>query len=70
MIYNFGTSNINVKLQQAKARKGHIDRTIASSARSKGGTLNMDYFRLKRESKQLQEQIIQINRSLHPDIIA
>jgi hypothetical protein len=70
MIDHFGTNNINVQLQQCKARKNNIDKSIATSQRASKGTLNFDYFRLKRESKKLQEKITKINRSLHPDIIA
>jgi hypothetical protein len=71
MINNFGTSNMNVQLQQFKVRKNQVDKAISSSNRfAEKSALNFDYFRLKRESKKLQEQITNINRSLHPDIIA
>lgn len=70
MIYTVSSSNINVKLQQYKQKQHQVEKQMSGLAKAPSGTLNFGYHRLKKESKELQEKITQINSILHPEIIA
>jgi hypothetical protein len=59
------------KLEQIEKKKFAIDQAIQSLCGSViEGSVNLEFYRLRKVRDSLQDEIVRINRFIHPDIIA
>lgn len=62
--------DLHFQLQQCQQQKNQLEQAMESKTRTPRGTVDFDFYRMKKEKSQVQERITKINSILHPDIIA
>jgi hypothetical protein len=59
------------QLDRIESKKSEIDRAIQQlSVNRTDGSVNFEFYRLKKKQDSLKDEIVRIQRALHPDIIA
>lgn len=64
------TTNPFLQLQQYRVRKNQIEKSIRRLPKTPTGTVDFNYHKLKKESRDIQDKIRKIHSVLLPDSIA
>jgi hypothetical protein len=70
MMVSGEVGNLELQLQKLMKQQTDLDHQLSTSARSKSGALNMDFFRIKKQKAEVRDQVTKIHGMLRPDIIA